>query len=187
MARAKEREAVRKVVRPPIGVTPRKLWIEIRIRNLSRAVCEYTQAGILEPVDEWTKELRELISVREGLDDDQRPILPFPVMPSQVNEAESLFNSKHPNSNEPEAALYGVSKEEYQKYVNGNWGPSPVETYEKLQQENERLRELCKLSRNVLHDLNIRGGMGYDRHRWVEEAIAAIDKEVSYGQDNPSV
>lgn len=63
-------------MKPPIGVMPRKLWLEIRIQDLHRAVNEYIQAGIFEPVDGWLKELSELIDVRERIDKDEQGRIP---------------------------------------------------------------------------------------------------------------
>jgi len=99
-------------MKPPVGVIPRKLWLETRIQDLVRAINEYTQAGIREPVAEWSKELVELIIAREGLN-DSKPHPIFPVMPSRKEEANALFNESHP----PHYS---------EVYVNGQWGPSPI-------------------------------------------------------------
>ena len=46
-------------VRPPLGVMPRYLWVESRLEDLSRAITEYTQAGLeLDP--DWVTEYNSL-------------------------------------------------------------------------------------------------------------------------------
>lgn len=57
-------------MKPPIGVMPRKLWLETRIQDLGRAIYEYTQAKIYEPVNEWLEELQGLVEERERMDED---------------------------------------------------------------------------------------------------------------------
>lgn len=47
-------------VKPPIGVPPRKIWIDARKRELARAIREY-QDACLKPSPEWISELCELI------------------------------------------------------------------------------------------------------------------------------
>jgi hypothetical protein len=97
-------------MKPPVGVIPRKLWLETRIQDLVRAINEYTQAGIREPVYEWSKEMIELIRAKEELDISDHTI--FPVMPTRKEEAEALFEPVTPHYSEV--------------YVNGQWGPSPI-------------------------------------------------------------
>lgn len=52
-------------VRPPLGVTPRFIWIEKRIDDLARAIHEYAEFGRYEPIPKWTKELNELLVERD--------------------------------------------------------------------------------------------------------------------------
>jgi hypothetical protein len=47
--------------KPPLGVVPKAIWDELRIRELSRAIHEHTQIGNYEPIKEWVEELQELL------------------------------------------------------------------------------------------------------------------------------
>jgi len=54
--------------KPPLGVIPRKLWIEERIGQLSRAIREYIEYGACDqPIIEWNNELVELHREQEKL------------------------------------------------------------------------------------------------------------------------
>jgi hypothetical protein len=57
--------------------------------------------------------------------------------------------------------------------------------YEELDAGNSKLfkdfleaREALKLAQTTLTTLNNHGGLGYDKHRWINEALAAIDRVV---------
>lgn len=47
--------------KPPLGVCPREIWEHERMVALSKAIYEYIDFGDLEPVNEWIKELKELL------------------------------------------------------------------------------------------------------------------------------
>ena len=49
---------------------------------------------------------------------------------------------------------------------------------EQLQKQNEAMREALKQARETLITLNTLGGLGFDKHRWIDEALATIDKAV---------
>ena len=58
-----------------------------------------------------------------------------------------------------------------------------IDTIEALQQENEQLQaqaaqmqKALKHARETLITLNTLGGLGFDKHRWIDEALATIDK-----------
>lgn len=44
---------------PPLGLTPRFLWVEHRLDEVNRAIKRYIDAGIL-PLQEWLDEKIEL-------------------------------------------------------------------------------------------------------------------------------
>jgi hypothetical protein len=46
--------------KPPLGVMPQQIWMEKRAKELARAIHQYIDAGMYEPVDEWVEELDEL-------------------------------------------------------------------------------------------------------------------------------
>lgn len=47
---------------------------------------------------------------------------------------------------------------------------------EQLQAQNGAMRGALKQARATLQTLNNLGGLGYDKHRWISEALAAIEK-----------
>ena len=49
---------------------------------------------------------------------------------------------------------------------------------EQLQAQNGAMRVALKHARETLITLNTLGGLGFDKHRWIDEALAAIDKAV---------
>ena len=46
-----------KATKPPLGVMPRKLWLEHRAQELSRAIHEHVMARRYDPLAEWLDEL----------------------------------------------------------------------------------------------------------------------------------
>jgi hypothetical protein len=57
-------------IKPPIGIMPKKIWMEHRISELLEAIKRYTDAGINENVVLfWIDELRELCASVPGLTD----------------------------------------------------------------------------------------------------------------------
>lgn len=46
--------------KPPIGIIPKKIWIEQRINEIRRAVNEYINAGMRVNV-EWIEEYNQLL------------------------------------------------------------------------------------------------------------------------------
>lgn len=50
--------------KPSLGVMPQKIWIEMRINDLLRAISERRTQTINEPpIIEWSEELVELLKV----------------------------------------------------------------------------------------------------------------------------
>ncbi len=47
--------------KPPLGVEPRWLWLEIRAKDLVDAICRYAEVGGWESAAPWIKELAELV------------------------------------------------------------------------------------------------------------------------------
>ena len=45
----------------PLGVMPRKIWLEKRIKDLTRAIHEYVQTSDWNPLLAWTIELESLL------------------------------------------------------------------------------------------------------------------------------
>ena len=45
--------------KPPIGIKPKKLWLEFRAINVQNAITRYKNHG-LEPLAEWVEELKWL-------------------------------------------------------------------------------------------------------------------------------
>lgn len=50
----------------PLGVMPRKIWLEKRIEDLTRAIHEYAQTSDWNPLLAWTIELEELLNQHES-------------------------------------------------------------------------------------------------------------------------
>jgi len=68
------------LTKPPLGVMPQQIWMEKRAKDLARAIHQYIDAGMYEPVDEWVEELDELWQKiidgwngSKGCDKDQPP------------------------------------------------------------------------------------------------------------------
>lgn len=57
----KKRDACKK---PPLGIMPRRLWINKRISELSDAIKRYLESGTQIP-DEWIKEYNDLCNEKE--------------------------------------------------------------------------------------------------------------------------
>lgn len=54
-------EGPKNLVKPPLGIMPRKLWIEIRLKELSEAMYRYISVGSPIP-EEWAQEYNQLLS-----------------------------------------------------------------------------------------------------------------------------
>lgn len=51
--------------RSPLGVIPNAIWCEMRIRDLSRSIYEYVTNGRFDKVYWWSKELTDVLRMRE--------------------------------------------------------------------------------------------------------------------------
>ena len=45
---------------PPLGANPKWVWLELRLKDLNRAIAQYTDAGFSVP-KEWIEERDELL------------------------------------------------------------------------------------------------------------------------------
>lgn len=45
--------------KPPLGITPRKIWLELRMREIIRAINDYCEAKMIVPT-EWCDELIDI-------------------------------------------------------------------------------------------------------------------------------
>jgi hypothetical protein len=53
--------------KPPLGLTPKRIWIEGRIKEISLAIVRYVEAGKLKYIPvEWVNELAEHIDEAKG-------------------------------------------------------------------------------------------------------------------------
>ena len=51
---------VTKYNKPPLGVTPKKFWLEERLNELVAAINRYIAVGKFNKVEEWVKEAKEI-------------------------------------------------------------------------------------------------------------------------------
>lgn len=58
-SRVKEESEVEQVKRPPLGLMPRKIWLQLRVRELLSAMDRYSEEMYRIPV-EWIEELSQL-------------------------------------------------------------------------------------------------------------------------------
>jgi hypothetical protein len=49
------------VEKPPLGVVPRKLWLEGRLKELKRTILSYTHSGYSVKI-EWVEERNEILA-----------------------------------------------------------------------------------------------------------------------------
>ena len=54
------------VVKPPVGLMPRSIWVGKRIKDIQAAIARYAKADLTVP-DEWFLELSELIKLSKRL------------------------------------------------------------------------------------------------------------------------
>lgn len=58
-------EENKQYVKPSIGIMPHKIWIELRIQELSKALVRYATDANIDNKDcmiDWSKELADLLS-----------------------------------------------------------------------------------------------------------------------------
>lgn len=54
-------------IKPPLGVMPKEIWEEKRMKDLSRAICEYINVGLYPKVlSYWLSELETLTGWARG-------------------------------------------------------------------------------------------------------------------------
>lgn len=58
------------VKKPPIGVSPRDCWLDLRARDLARAIHEYIEDGYIggprsHHIERWNEELAEVLAMRQ--------------------------------------------------------------------------------------------------------------------------
>jgi len=51
--------------KPPLGPSPKVIWYEQRIVELSRSIYEYVNYGDFKPIYQWADELTKLLHARE--------------------------------------------------------------------------------------------------------------------------
>ena len=49
------------IKKPPLGVMPRNIHLDMRITELARAIAEYTSENVNRDLQDWSDELHQLI------------------------------------------------------------------------------------------------------------------------------
>jgi hypothetical protein len=53
--------------KPPLGLMPQKIWIELRVIDITKAIARYIAAGKMKDINpEWINELAEHIDKARG-------------------------------------------------------------------------------------------------------------------------
>lgn len=48
-------------LKPPLGIMPHKIWVELRVQDLLEAMKRYSESNMVIP-REWIEELQQLIN-----------------------------------------------------------------------------------------------------------------------------